>query len=102
MFPKVFSFAGPLVIAAATVLLTVEPAQAAPPGSYHYGGYYGRYHGAHYGGYHNYYRPYYGGYLSNLYSPYYGGYRNYSPYYGYRYGYGLYPNYRYYPNYLWR
>jgi hypothetical protein len=88
MSAKLFSFGGVLAIAVATVLLTSEPAQAAPRGGY-YRGYHGRYHGGYYGGYRH-YRPYYGGYR-----PYYGGYRSYSwpysrgysyrPYYGYSY-----------------
>jgi len=67
MFPTAFSFGGLLATAVATVLLTAEPAQAAPRGRYHYGYYHGGYRSG-------YYRPYY-----------YGGYRHSYSYYGHPY-----------------
>ncbi len=71
MFPKAFSFGGLLAIAVATVLLTVQPAQAqaTPPNGYYHGGYHMTD-----------YRPYSGGYR-NL-SPTFGNYSNPSPAFG--------------------
>jgi len=102
MFPKAFSFGGLLALAVATVLLTAEPSQAAPPDGRYYSGYYQR----NYGG-SLYYRPYYGGYsrpyYSGFYRPYYGDYRPYYRYYGSPYYYGPYRSYSSYPSYyLWR
>jgi len=99
MFRKTVSLLAPFVLAAATIVVTPAPGQAAHPGLYHgrhhHGAYFGRHHpgvyvGRHYGGfrpyyggYRGYYRPNYGGYYGPNYG---GGYYRYSrPYYGYPY-----------------
>jgi hypothetical protein len=80
MFAKAFSFGGLAALAAAAVLWTAEPGQAAPPV-----GYFRFYH---HGGpppvYHPYPLRYYGGYA--FYRPYSGAYAPYYPYYGPSYG----------------
>ena len=99
VFQKIVSLFAPIVLAAATMLVSPESGQGAErgggPGHINRGTYFGQYYGG--------YRPYYGyrayyGYGSGYYGPnygnnrgfyvgpYYGGFYYFSPYYGYPYG----------------
>jgi hypothetical protein len=90
MFAKAFSFGGVAVLAAAAVLMTAEPGQAAHP----VGSFRPHHHGGAHPGPHHYPLRYYGGYF--FYRHHGGAYVAYHPYYGTSYA-GAYDSY--YPNY---
>jgi len=89
MFRRLFSMGGAVLLAAAVIVLTAQPAQAQRRGMYRGGGWYGGsgwggsrggYFGGYRDGFYGYgYRPFYGG--SYGYRPFYGSYYS-SPYYG--------------------